>query len=75
MPQSMEQQKALYDEACKNVLSERGIAAHILKTCVEEYKNSSIEDIAHKYIQGKAEINKVLVQEENVLTKVRNEQI
>ena len=39
MPQPItdEQQKALYDEACKNVLSEKGIAARILKECVEEH--------------------------------------
>ena len=76
MPQTItdEQQKALYDEACKNVLSEKGIAAHILRECVEEYKDISIADIIHKYIQGKPEISKVLVQEEGALTKIRTEQ-
>ena len=36
-PASDDQQKALYDETCKTVLSEKGIAAHILKECVEEH--------------------------------------
>ena len=76
MPQSItdEQQKALYDEACKNVLSEKGIAARILKECVEEYKDVPVVDIIHKYIQGKPEISKVLVQDEGALTKIRTEQ-
>ena len=76
MPQPItdEQQKALYDEACKNVLSEKGIAARILKECVEEYKDISVADIIHKYIQGKPEISKVLVQNEGALTKIRTEQ-
>ena len=73
-PTSDDQQKALYDEACKTVLSEKGIAAHILKECVEEYKNISVEDIVHKYIQGKPEISKVMIQDETVLTKIRTEQ-
>ena len=76
MPQPItdEQQKALYDEACKNVLSEKGIAARILKECVEEYKDISVADIIHKYIQGKPEISRVLVQNEGALTKIRTEQ-
>lgn len=76
MPQPISdaQQKALYDEACKNVLSEKGIAAHILKECVEEYRDISVNDIIHKYIQGQPEIGKILVQEESALTKIRNEQ-
>ena len=56
------------------MLSEKGIAAHILKECVEEYKNISVEDIVHKYIQGKPEISKVMIQDETVLTKIRTEQ-
>ena len=73
-PTSDDQQKALYDEACKTVLSEKGIAAHILKECVEEYKDISVENIVHKYIQGKPEISKVMIQDETVLTKIRTEQ-
>jgi hypothetical protein len=73
-PTSDDQQKALYDEACKTVLSEKGIAAHILKECVEEYKDIPVSDIIHKYIQGKPVISKILVQDEGTLTKIRTEQ-
>lgn len=72
---SDEQQKALYDAACKSVLSQRGIVAHILKNCVEEYKDASIGDIIHQYIQGKPDVSKIHVQDESAITKVRNEQV
>ena len=58
MPQPIteEQLKALYTEACKNVLSEKCIATRILKEYAEDYKDVSVADIIHKYIQGKPEI-------------------
>ena len=68
-----EQLKALYDAACKNVLSEKGIVAHILKTCVEEYKDSTIEEII-QCIQGKPEIDKILVQDASLPTRIGGEQ-
>ena len=72
-PTSKDQQSTLYDAACKKVLSEKGIVAHILKTCVEEYKDMSIEDII-QCIQGKPEIDKVLVQNVSLPTRIDNEQ-
>ena len=68
-----EQMKALYDAACKKVLSERGIVAHILKTCVEEYKDTTIEEII-QCIQGKPEIDKILVQDVSLPTRIGSEQ-
>lgn len=65
--------KALYDKACKNVLSEKSIIARILKDCVEEYKDFSIAEII-SCIQGKPEIGKVMVQEDGVLTRIATEQ-
>lgn len=52
---SASEQKRLYDAACKQVLSERGIVAHILKTCVAEFSQVSIADIRDKYICGNPE--------------------
>ena len=52
--------KKLYDAACKDVLSEQGIAAYIMKTCVEEFKDTPIKEII-RYIQGKPEVGAVLV--------------
>ena len=34
-----EKLKKFYDAACRDMLSEQGIAAHIMKTCVEEFNN------------------------------------
>ena len=53
--------KMLYDKACKEVLSEKGIIGHILKTCVREYENVPVEDIVNKYIQGNPEVEKTPV--------------
>ena len=48
--QQAKAQKNAYDEACKRVLSERGIMAHILKACTEEFKDCDLQDIAQRYI-------------------------
>ena len=72
-PTSKDQQGALYDAACKKVLSEKGIVAHILKTCIEEYKNISIEEII-KCIQSKPEIDKALIQDVSIPTRIGSEQ-
>ena len=48
--QQAKAQKKAYDEACKRVLSERGIMAHILKACTEEFNDCSLQDIARRYI-------------------------
>ncbi len=68
-----EEQKALYDKACKNVLSEKGIVAYILKDCVEEYKDFPTAEIIN-CIQGEPEIGKVMVQEHGNLTRITTEQ-
>ncbi len=52
--------KARYDAACKRLLSEKVILAHILKAFAKEYKDSSTDDIANKYIEGKTMISRVL---------------
>ena len=38
-----------YDAACKRVLSEKAILARIMKSCLEEYKDCDVNDIAEKY--------------------------
>jgi|GEM_PF-1473671 len=50
--QQAKAQKKAYDEACKRVLSERGIMAHILKACTEEFKDCDLQDIAQRYIEN-----------------------
>lgn len=47
-----------YDQSAKNLLSDKSILAHILKSTVPEFKDVSIEDIANVYIEGKPEVGK-----------------
>ena len=58
--------KARYDAACKRLLSEKVILAHILKAFAKEFKNSSTDDIANKYIEGKTMISRVLSEPDTV---------
>ena len=46
-----------YDEACKRVLANKIILAWILKSCVREYYDYEIEEIADKYIEGEPEVS------------------
>ena len=53
--------KASYDAACKRLLSEKIILAWIMKSCLEEYRDCSVTDIAEKYIEGTPQIGEVPV--------------
>ena len=64
-----EKLKKLYDAACRDVLSEQGIAAYIMKTCVEEFKDTPIKEII-RYIQGKPEVGAVLVNPQGEVTRI-----
>ena len=44
--------KAKYDAACKRLLSEKSILAWIMKSCLQEYRECAIQEIAEKYIEG-----------------------
>ena len=61
MASKQQERKARYDAECKQVLSEKGILAQILKDCTEEFCNCSTYDIVNKYIQGSPEVGKVTV--------------
>ena len=50
-----------YDAACKRVLSEKTILARIMKSCLEEYKECDVSDIAEKYIEGQPQVSAVPV--------------
>ncbi len=53
--------KAKYDAACKRVLSDKILLAHILKACVAEFKDASIKDIVEKYLTGDPLISQIPV--------------
>lgn len=53
--------KAAYDAACKRLLANRQILAWIMKSCLEEYKDYPVGEIAQKYIEGIPEISMTAV--------------
>ncbi|WP_037352720.1 hypothetical protein [Selenomonas sp. FC4001] len=50
-----------YDLAAKRILSERAVAAYLLKGTVPEFKEASLADIADKYIEGEIKVSSVPV--------------
>lgn len=60
-----------YDQSAKNILSDKSILAHILKSTVSEFKDASIEDIANVYIEGTPEVSRIPVNQDktNAVTK------
>lgn len=53
--------RAQYDAACKRLLSEKIILAHIMKSCLEEYGDCDVNEIAEKYIEGQPQVGEVPV--------------
>ena len=54
-------EKAAYDRACKRLLANKIILAWIMKSCLREYRDCEISEIASKYIEGEAKISEVAV--------------
>ena len=54
-------ESARYDAACKRLLSEKIILAWIMKSCLEEYKDCDVHEIAEKYIEGQPQVSTVPV--------------
>ena len=52
MTNFLDDQNASYDKLAKHFLSRKSILAQILKYTVEEFADSSLEDIEKKYIEG-----------------------
>ena len=59
-----------YDAACKRVLSEKAILARIMKSCLEEYKDQDVNDIAEKYIEGQPQVSTVPVRPDEGVTVI-----
>ncbi len=52
---------AKLDVSCKRLLSEKSILAWIMKSCLEEYRDCDVKDIAEKYIEGQPQVGVVPV--------------
>ena len=60
--------KTLFDSSCKRILSIKIFLAWIMKSCMEEYKDCDVNDIAEKYIEGEPEISTTpMLPDENIL--------
>lgn len=53
--------KAQLDAACKRLLAIKIILAWIMKSCLTEYRDFDVNEIAEKYIEGEPAISKVAV--------------
>ena len=52
---------AAYDAACKRLLANKIILAWIMKSCLEEYKDFEVDEIAENYIEGEPQLTKTVV--------------
>lgn len=53
--------KTAYDAACKRLLANKVILAWIMKSCLEEYQDFDVNEIAEKYIEGDPQIARIAV--------------
>jgi predicted transposase/invertase (TIGR01784 family) len=53
--------KSNYDEACKRLLADKLILAWIMKSCVKEYHNYGVKEIAENYIEGAPHVSQTAV--------------
>lgn len=58
--------KASYDASCKRLLANKMILAWIMQSCLDEYKDYDVKEIAEKYIEGSPEIAQVAVNPDEV---------
>ena len=57
-------QKAAYDNVCKKLLAHKIILAWIMKNCLPEYRDCSVDEIAKQYIEGEPQISKTAVHQD-----------
>ena len=52
-------ENAKYDAACKRLLSEKYILAWIMKSCLTEYQDCTVKEIAEEYIEGQPSVESI----------------
>lgn len=65
-------EKARYDAACKKLLGEKIILAWIMKSCLEEYKHCTVNEIAGRCIEGEPSVGEtpVMPDETNAVPRI-----
>lgn len=53
--------RANYDAACKRLLANKIILAWIMKNCLKEFQDFTVDEIADKYIEGSPQIAQIAV--------------
>lgn len=66
--------RANYDAACKRLLANKVILAWIMKSCLEEFQDFAVDEIADNYIEGSPQIARMAVNPDEV-TDSKGEQI
>ena len=61
-------QKAAYDNVCKKILANKVILAWIMKSCLPEYRDCSIDEIAGQYIEGEPQISKTALHQDEQIS-------
>lgn len=67
--------KELYDETCKQILANKQILAWIMKSCIPEYRDVDVIDIAEKYIEGIPDVGNINIATGENITGMSNENI
>ena len=61
-------QKAAYDNVCKKILANKIILAWIMKSCLSEYRDCSIDEIVGQYIEGEPQISKTALHQDEQIS-------
>lgn len=61
---------AAYDNACKKLPAHKIILAWIMHSCLDEYKDIDVNDIAEKYIEGTPQVDTVGVMPEQTNSSI-----
>lgn len=64
-------QNAQYDAACRRLLSEKIVLAWIMKSCLDEYRDCDVKEIAEKYIESEPQVSKVAVAPDETNARIR----
>ena len=64
-----------YDKTAKKLLANKQILAQIMKGCVDEYSECSVDEIAEKYIEGTPEVGTVGVHVDDTNRDLPNSRI
>ncbi len=65
--------RSKYDASCKRILSEKILLAHIMRSCLKEYRDTDVKEIAEKYITGEPVISQVPVNPSSRIHAAANE--